>query len=63
MEEKTPPESQPTKNQDLPKGQIWFDKIFLLLALSILITGLIYNAWGLIELFANPHILKIVVCG
>ncbi|MCB8975561.1 MAG: hypothetical protein H6654_18525 [Ardenticatenaceae bacterium] len=51
MEEKTPPESQPTENQDVPKGQIWFDKIFLLLALSILITGLIYNAWGLIELF------------
>lgn len=36
---------------EVPKGQIWFDKTFLLLALSILITGLIYTGWGLLELF------------
>ncbi|MBK8899608.1 MAG: hypothetical protein IPM53_00350 [Anaerolineaceae bacterium] len=52
MEEKQiPSEDQPAENNELPKGQVWFDKIFLLLALSILITGLIYNAWGLWELF------------
>ena len=50
-ENQTPPEDQQTENQEIPKGQIWFDKIFLLLALSIIITGLIYNGWGLWELF------------
>ncbi|WP_420644365.1 hypothetical protein [Candidatus Leptofilum sp.] len=43
------PQEQP--EEEIPTGQIWFDKIFLLLALSIAITGLIYNAWGLWELF------------
>lgn len=40
-------------DQPIPAGQRWFDNIFLLLVLSILISGLIYNAWGLIELFAR----------
>ena len=50
-ENQTPHENQQDESQEVPQGQIWFDKIFLLLALSILITGLIYNAWGLWELF------------
>jgi hypothetical protein len=50
-ENETPPENQQDESKEIPKGQIWFDKIFLLLALSILITGLIYNGWGLWELF------------
>lgn len=50
-ENQTPPEEQQEEGQEIHKGQIWFDKIFLLLALSILITGLIYNGWGLWELF------------
>lgn len=37
--------------EPIPAGQIWFDRIFVLMALSILISGLIYNAWGLLELF------------
>lgn len=52
MEEKqNSPENQQPESPDIPKGQIWFDKFFWLLALSILITGLVYNGWGLIELF------------
>ena len=50
-ENQTPQENQQEENHEVPKGQIWFDKIFLLLALSILITGLIYNGWGLWQLF------------
>ncbi|WP_420628062.1 hypothetical protein [Candidatus Leptofilum sp.] len=45
------PKDQEAESQEIPKGQIWFDKIFLLLALSIAISGLVYNAWGLWELF------------
>ena len=46
-------EQHPAENDsaNIPKGQIWFDRIFLLLILSIVITGLIYNVWGMIELF------------
>jgi len=50
-ENQTPPEDQQVEKNEIPRGQIWFDKIFLLLALSIIITGLIYNGWGLWELF------------
>ena len=35
----------------LPAGQGWFDHIFLWLILSIVISGLLYNVWGMIELF------------
>lgn len=49
MEEKQDlPEQQP---EPIPAGQIWFDRIFVLMALSLLISGLIYNLWGLLELF------------
>ncbi|MCP4419545.1 MAG: hypothetical protein GY805_23280 [Chloroflexi bacterium] len=44
-------ENQEAKEEEIHTGQIWFDKFFFLLALSIIITGLIYNAWGLWELF------------
>lgn len=33
----------------IPAGQTFYDNIFLLLVISILITGLLYNVWGLIE--------------
>jgi hypothetical protein len=52
MEEKNEfPEDESAETEEIHQGQIWFDKIFLLLALSILITGLFYNGWGLWELF------------
>ena len=47
MDEKQPA-SEP---EPIPSGQNWFDRIFLLLILSIVISGLFYNIWGLIELF------------
>lgn len=39
------------EQEPIPAGQNWFDRIFLLLILSILISGLFYNVWGVIELF------------
>ncbi len=45
-------------NQDekveIPKGQKFFDNIFWLLALSILLSTVLYNVWGLIELLTLP---------
>ena len=38
----------------VPLGQRYFDRIFLLLAVSILISALVYNAWGVIELLTLP---------
>jgi len=39
-------------NHDLPhKNQKLYDNIFLWLIVSIVISGLIYNVWGLLELF------------
>ncbi len=42
---------------DPPKAQRFFDNIFLLLLLSILISGVIFNAWGLIENFTTPPLI------
>ena len=42
---------QPTQ---VPPGQKFFDNIFLLLALSLLISFALYNVWGIIELFTRP---------
>ena len=37
----------------IPKGQVWFDRFFVGLVLSLLLSGILYNAWGLIELFSR----------
>lgn len=42
------------KPEDIPKGQVWFDRIFLWFILSMLITGILYTVWGLIEVFGTP---------
>jgi hypothetical protein len=44
----------PVESEPIPAGQKLFDNMFLWLILSFLITGLIYNAWGLIEVFSVP---------
>jgi hypothetical protein len=41
-------------NEPEPKGQKFFDNIWLLFLLSLLISGLIYNAWGIIDLLNVP---------
>jgi hypothetical protein len=50
-----PEEGQAGDSQaPVPAGQRYFDRIFLLLAVSILISALVYNAWGVIELLTLP---------
>ncbi len=39
---------------EIPLGQRLFDRIFLLLIVSLLISGVLYNAWGLIETLGAP---------
>jgi hypothetical protein len=41
-------------NEEVPQGQVWFDKIFLWFILSLAITGVMYTVWGLIETLNVP---------
>ena len=50
MEEKRNP-VEGEHEGEIPAGQVWFDRIFFWLVLSILISALLYNVWGLLELF------------
>jgi hypothetical protein len=38
------------------KWQAYFDNIWLLFLLSLLISGLIYNVWGIIDLINVPSV-------
>lgn len=49
VETKAPPEPE-----EIPVGQKYFDNMFLLLALSVIITAVVYNIWGLIETLGVP---------
>ncbi len=40
--------------EEIPAGQIWFDKTFFWLGISIAITALMYTVWGLIEVLNVP---------
>ena len=47
-------ENKETERENIPAGQVWFDKIFFLLIASILISALLYNVWGIVELLLIP---------
>jgi len=38
------------ENQPVPQGQKVFDNVWLLFLLSLLISGVIYNVWGIVDL-------------
>ena len=40
------------KEEPVPQGQKVFDNIWLLFLLSLLISGVIYNVWGLMDLMS-----------
>ena len=45
------------EKQEDPEAAKWqaiFDNIWLLFVLSLLISGLIYNVWGIIDLLGVP---------
>ena len=42
------------REERAPLGQIAFDQIFLLFLLSLVLSFILYNAWGLMELLNVP---------
>ena len=42
------------QHEPIPLGQIAFDQIFLLFLLSVVLSFILYNAWGLMELLNVP---------
>lgn len=48
------PAEEPPAGAEIPLGQRLFDRIFLLLIVSLLISGVLYNVWGLIETLGAP---------
>ncbi len=42
------------RTQTPPLGQRIFDNIWLLFTLSLLISGILYNLWGILELLNVP---------
>lgn len=46
--------SKPERKPRIPLGQVIFDEIFLWLTLSLVISLLVYNLWGLLDLLRSP---------
>jgi len=40
--------------QEIPRGQKFFDNLFWLFLLSLLISLLLFNVWGVIEVLSVP---------
>lgn len=48
-------EHQPEEEEErVPLGQIIFDEWFLLFLLSVVLSFIFYNAWGMLELLSLP---------
>ena len=47
-------EEQHEGEQEIPKGQKFFDNLLWLFILSLVISLVVYNAWGLYEILNTP---------
>jgi hypothetical protein len=47
-------QSEEDKEEQIPIGQAIFDELFLFFMLSLVISLVIYNAWGLMDLVRVP---------
>jgi hypothetical protein len=45
---------QNERAEEVPAGQKFYDNIFLLLLLGVLVTGVVYVAWGIWEILTLP---------
>lgn len=45
------------EQEKIPVGQVVFDEIFLFFMLSLTISFLLYNIWGLMELLGTPMLV------
>jgi hypothetical protein len=50
-----PPDDTPERDERPPLGQRFFDNIFLLLALGLVIMFVVYTGWGLWEIMTMPQ--------
>ena len=48
------PKKEKVDNEPVPQGQKIFDNIWLLFLLSLLISTLLYNVWGIVDLMRIP---------
>lgn len=49
-----PQSNTPPEQERVPLGQVLFDQIFLLFMLSLVLSFVLYNLWGLMELLNLP---------
>ena len=49
------PMHQPPPEEPIPAGQRFFDNIFLLLVLGILVMAVLYTGWGMWEVLTMPQ--------
>jgi hypothetical protein len=45
---------QNERAEEVPAGQRFYDNIFLLLLLGVLVTGVVYVGWGMWEILTLP---------
>ena len=50
------PPAVPPEQEPIPRGQKFFDNIWLLLLISLGISLLFYNAWGIANLLSVPWV-------
>ncbi len=55
MNQQKQPGGRQAEAGEIPLGQRLFDNTFALLIVSLLISGLVYNVWGLIETLGIPR--------
>lgn len=48
------PRKEKEENEPISQGQKIFDNIWLLFILSLVISTLIYNVWGIVDLMGVP---------
>ena len=46
--------NQEQERERIPFGQVIFDDIFLLFLVSLVLSFLLYNLWGLLDLLRTP---------
>jgi hypothetical protein len=54
MEDNMAEEEHHEEQQEIPRGQKFMDNLFWLFILSVVISLVVYNAWGLIEILSVP---------
>jgi len=48
---------EPT-DEKVPLGQVIFDELFLFFMLSLVISLVVYNIWGLMDLLSTPALIR-----